>query len=264
MLAVDNNEARNQPALLAYLQQHVEVTTGSYNETAGSSVVYPDFSIFGGNQVVGWNRKTWPEVLGGLDKTTEQLQRELAGPVEFLCLGIEGIVRPDERGCWAYSFDWDTERIWNTGQVGQVTFHRQHFGISYKAVVAWEQSLSEQGIAVYHTNDPLDTAAHLVALHDLTLRGGEHRTLTRLIKVRQQVNCLPEERAFALTAMGIENGGVGEEMALTLAASFSSIKELMDYWSDGGTVADTMLRSGTRRVGTAAELKLKKALGYAS
>ncbi len=264
IIAADQNEARNQSALLDYLRNHVEITTGSYNETAGSLLVFPDFTVWGGEHLTGWNRKTWTEVLGGLDKVTEQLQRELAGPVEYLCLGIEGAIRADSTGVWAYDFDWDRLQTWKSPMAGTLPFKRQRFGINSKAVVAWEQSLSQQGVAVYHCADPLDTAAHLVALHDLTLRGGEHRTLSRLIKVKHQVNCLPEERAMALTLMGIEGAGVGEATALAISQSFSNLVELLDYWRDGGTISDTMLPNGTRRIGTVAEQKLQKALGYES
>lgn len=265
MLLIDNNEARNQPALVALLRQHTDVDVGDYNLSPNQSLIYPDFTISGGELMCGWNRKTYAEVLGGIDKVELQLQRELAGPVEYLCLGIEGFIRPSPTGTWAYQIDWRTEHYYSAARLaGTVGWKRQLFHISYKAVRAWEQRLSQLGVAVYHCADTEDTAEQLIALHDLVMKGGDHRTLNRLIKMHYQVQGLTQqETRFARTLMGIEGAQWGEELALTLAKSFGSVTELIRYWDDGGTIADTVLRSGTRRIGVAAERKLQEGLGYA-
>lgn len=263
-LLVDQNEERNQPDLLAYLRQSVDVRTGAYNQHSGNPVAYPDFTIIGGDKLVGVNRKQVSEVLSSLDKVEEQLQRELSGPCEYLVLLIEGIMYPGNDGVWAYQLDWLRGiRIWNSEQVGSVGFKRQHFRTNYKGIQNWQTRLEWLGINVVHTYSLYDTACKLVALHDLVMKGEESKTLNRLIKSSFTIAALdPTEKAMALSLMGIQNGGIGEEAALTIARSFSSITELIRYWDQGSTIADTMMRSGTRRLGNALESKLQKALGW--
>jgi hypothetical protein len=95
VILADRNEADNHPQLISWLRQSTEVETGSYNQTAGSTIIYPDFVLVGGNKLVGVNRKTVGEILSSPEKVLEQIQRELAGPVEQLVLLIEGIMVPD-------------------------------------------------------------------------------------------------------------------------------------------------------------------------
>lgn len=260
MILVDQNEPAE---IQSYLSQHVEVQVGNYNQSPNQSLIYPDYTIVGGPHLIGVNRKQVGEVLSSLDSVEEQLQRELTGPCEYLALVVEGVMLHDSgMGSWAYTLEWNASKLFNN-LVGTLPFKRQHSNQNYIAVRNKLNSLQALGIQVTQTYSMQDTAIALIALHNWAMKPTEeHQTLNRLIKTKHTVQCLPEERQFALTLMGIEGGGCGEELALTLAQSFSNIKELLDYWSDGGTIQDTMMRNGTRRIGKVAEQRLQKALGF--
>ena len=265
MLLIDSNEDRNQPNLIALLRQSIEdVEIASINQTAGSSSVYPDFVIMGGSQMVGINRKQTGEVLSNIDKVVEQLQREIAGPCEHIALLVEGIMQPtNQNSMYGYSLEWAGEKLWGNGDRGTVPFSRRHYQVNPKHIQNELTRLEFLGVQVIFTTGIPDTASKLIAFHDLTIRGEPNNVLNRLRKADITVHGLTfEETAMARTLMSM--AGIGEELALTIAASFSTIGELMRYWMDNGTIADLMLRSGTRRVGTSAENKLKSALGYTS
>lgn len=263
-LLVDANEARNHPTLIDWLRQSVDVNVASINQTAGSTVIYPDFVVFGGNKLVGINRKTWGEVLSSIDKVEEQLQRELAGPVEQLALLIEGQATPDgQQGAWAYNLGWGELKLWRGDSVGSIPFRRQHYQANYKGIMNWLTRLEWMGIQVIYSAGLYDSACRMVAMHDLVMKNEDSKTLNRLIKAQFSVLSLdPQEKAMALSLMGLQQAGVGEELGLTIASAFGSITELIRYWDDGGVICDLMLRNGTRRVGNAAEAKLQRALGY--
>ena len=257
-ILVDHHEPPEIDLMLA----PIEVSRGEYNSSGSSALIYPDYVIVGGSKLVGCNRKQVGEVLSSLDKVEEQLQRELAGPCEHLLLYIEGIMIPDKDGCWGYTLDWSNQKVFNN-VAGTIPFKRQHYSVNWKHVQNWQTRLEFKGIQIVHTYNLYDTASRLVALHDMVLKDEPNKVLDRLIKTDIQVLALDkQEKDMALTLMGIRNGSVGEEIALALAQSFSSITELIDFWRDGGQCCDTMLRSGTRRIGNAAEAKLQRALGY--
>lgn len=264
MLLIDRNEPEQ---IDSYLNPPLDITRGSFNQTGGTTVIYPDYTIVGSEKMIGISRKQVGEVLSSIDRCEEQLQRELTGPCEHLALIIEGVMRSDGNGgAWAYSFDWDSEHYFNTArQVGSVGFKRQHFNQNFEGVQNWQTRLEWLGVQVIHTYSLQDTAGKIVAMHNLAFKGSESKTLSRLIKEKHTViGVTPQETAFARTLMGIEGAGFGEALALTVATSFDSIKELFDYWDGQGLLSDMMLRGGTRRVGTSAEQKLQKALGYES
>lgn len=264
MLLIDQNEHRNHPDLTLLLEQSLEVQIGDYNQSPNGGVTYPDFTVSGGETLVGINRKTCGEWLSDSDKVIEQVQRELAGPCEQLVLLIEGVMKTGvEGGVEAYQFQWKAEHFYNKGQDhGSVPFARRYYAVNYKHAQNQQTRLEWLGVMVTHTYDIRDTASKLIAMHDLVLKGEPNKVLDRLIKQEFHIQALdPIERAMALSLMGIINGGVGETTALTISASFSTIGELMNYWSTGGTIADMVMQSG-RRVGVAAEKKLQKALGW--
>ncbi len=272
MLLVDSNEERNQPELLRLLRESVDVSVEPINQTAGNSVVYPDYVVWGGDKLVGINRKQVGEILSSLDRVEEQLQRELAGPCEHLALLIEGVMgaalSPLQSGLGtvAYSFDWKNRKLFNNF-AGTVPFTQHISAVSPKHIANWQTRLEFKGVQVVHTYSTSDTASKLIAMHDMVLKGEPNRVLNRLIKTEFSVLALdPVERAMALTLMGIAGAGLGEELALSLASTFSSVVELVRYWDAGGTIADLMVREKTnvrtRRVGNAAERRLQAALGY--
>ncbi len=269
MILVDQNEARNQPELVNILRQAVDIDIGDYNQSPNQSLVYPDFTIAGGDKLVGINRKTVGEWLSNSDACIEQVQRELAGPVEHLVLLIEGIMRPSPNGMmYAYSLDWNNQKIWrvNTqGAAGQVNFTSRNFSVNPKHAQNEQTRLEFLGVQVVHTYSIQDTASKIISFHDLVMKGEPNRVLDKLYKPDIHVLGLtPQETRFARQLMSMD--GTGEELALTITQSFNNITELIRYWDDGGTIADTMLREKanvrTRRIGTAAESRLQNALGY--
>lgn len=270
LLLVDSNEARNHAELVPMLSQYLEVEVGSINQAPGSSLIYPDFVIWGGARLIGINRKTAGEVLGSLDACVEQLQREIAGPCEHLALIVEGSMRPSARnGMYAYRYLWETERLFNDER-GQVAIARRHYGINPKHVANELTRLEFAGIQVLHTYSLEDTVSKLVAFHDLAMKGEKNNTLERLIKPDINVRGLtPQETAFAKTLMGIQGAGVGEELSLTIASlGLTTIGDLFRLWGEGGQLCDTFIREKqgvrTRRIGPAAESRLQNALGYSN
>lgn len=266
MILADQNEVRNQPELIGWLRQSVEVQEGSFNQTAGSSIIYPDFVVVGGEQLVGINRKTVNELLSSPEKVLEQIQRELAGPVEQLILLVEGICVPDgNSGAWAYSMDWGNIHLYqNTDQRGTVPFRRQHSKTNWTHVQNVQTRLEFLGVQVVHSYSLYDTATKLVSIHDLVVANLPNKVLDKLFKPSISILALdPVEKAMATTLVGVAGAGWGEELALTVAAlGFKNIGELFTFWSEGDQLCDTMLRSGTRRIGNAAEIKLQRALGW--
>lgn len=272
MILQDSNEPKE---LELYLAQSVEVQVGSYNQTQGSTQVYPDFVIIGGPKLIGVNRKQAGELLSSLDKVEEQLQRELAGPCEQLALIVEGFLAPDEMGgCWAYSLEMGNVKLWNPAKyigMGTIPFKRWHSSQQYSGVRAWLTQLTSMGVMVIQTTSLYDTAAFLISLHNWAQKAeSEHKTLNRLIK--ENITVLGLDKAeidFAISLMGIRNAGIGEELAMTIASlGFRTIGELFRYWAQDRVLCDTMVREklGTRprRVGVSAESKLQRALGYES
>lgn len=272
MILQDSNEPKE---LELYLAQSVEVQVGSYNQTQGSTQVYPDFVIIGGPKLIGVNRKQAGELLSSLDKVEEQLQRELAGPCEQLALILEGSIVPDGNGgCWAYNLNWEHITMWraqNQGTRGSIPFTRHHFNQQYSGVRAWLTQLTSMGVMVVQTTSLYDTAAFLISLHNWAQKAeSEHKTLNRLIK--ENITILGLDKAevdFAITLMSVKNAGIGEELAMTIASlGFRTIGELFRYWAQGSGLCDTMVREklGTRprRIGVSAESKLQRALGYIS
>ncbi len=260
MFLLDSNEHRNHPTLTDLLRESIEVEVGDFNQTAGSSLVYPDGTICGGNKLVGINFKTVHEWLSNMDACLEQIQRELAGPVEHLALLLRGVMRPSNGGMYGYTMNWDSEKVFNN-TAGQVGFTRRFYSVNPKHAMNQLTRLEFLGVQVVHTYSIQDTAAKIIAFHDLVMKGEPNRVLDKLYKPDIHVLGLTmQETRFARQLMSMD--GVGEEAALTLAASFNNIMELVEYWQQGSSIADTMLRSGTRRIGTALERKLQTAIGY--
>lgn len=270
-LLLDSNEARNHLDLLELLQVAIPTQVSNMNQSPGQSLIYPDAYVW--ESGLGINFKTVNEVLSSLDQVEDQLMREIAGPCKMLVLNIRGVMRPDPNGgCWAYQFNWQTSfpfpnSLRNKTQSGQVTWQRTHFATSFKGIKAWEASLQAQGVMIQHSYDIPDLAEQLIALHNWSLKGGDHKTLHRLIKSEVGVRGLtPQETQFAKCLMSC-GANWGEELALTVAAlGLTSVGDLFRLWDEGGQLCDTLIREKqgvrTRRIGTAAEQRLQRALGY--
>ena len=261
MLLVDQNEVRNHPTLVPLLAQSIEVDVGGINQSPGSTLIYPDFVIWGGEKLVGINRKTVGEVLSSIDACIEQVQRELAGPCEHLALIVEGIMVADPEGMYAYSPEWSNAKLFGSTR-GSVPFSYRFYHVNPKHIANELTRLEFLGVQILFTYSLADTVTKLVALHDMVLKGEPNNVLNKLRKADIHVQGLtPQETQFAKLLMSA-GANWGEELALTVSACFSSVGELFNLWSEGGTLADLMLRGGTRRVGNAAEKRLQSALGY--
>lgn len=260
-LIVDSFENTNHPEIVPLLQQAgVPCDVGRTNQSPGASWGYPDYVIW--ETMTGINRKTVGEWLSNPDKVIDQIQRELAGPIQHLALIIEGAMKPFATGMEALEFDWAHAKMFGTGQHGSVSFRRQSFAINPKHAQNEQTRLEFMGVQVIHTYSLEDTISKLVAFHDLSMKGEKNNILERLIKPDHTIQGLtPQETKFARQLLAFD--GVGEQAALTLAATYSNIMEMIEVWDSGGTIQDLMLRGGTRRIGTALEKKLQGAIGYA-
>ena len=198
-------------------------------------------------------RKQAPELLSSLDSVEEQLHRQiLLGVADKLRLVVEGMIAPSADGVVTYQMSKDSKVMYKTR-----TFHRP-----YTSVMSWFSALEANGVEVYCVPSLEATALLVSALYHRSQKLPEEQsTFSKYIKPRPQVSAY---NPFVLTLMGIENGGVGEEMGKALVARFRTPWEV--FCAGQQEIADTRLigkedKPSTRRVGPATALKLHKAIG---
>lgn len=245
LLLIDQNE---NPLYDELCGQSLEVQRGAFNQTAGSSLVFPDFVCMNNGITAGVNNKDAAELLGSIDAVEEQLSRELLGPIDSLTLMVRGLIVPTSEGCRSYSVN----------EEGRINPRGRDFRTPYARVMSWYTGLWELGIPVVNTSNLRGSATFLVQLHN-SLGKEESRIFKRLVTIRKEVQSYDlRERSLALFLMGIP--GVGEEVALCLAREFEDMAELVQFMTNGGSLAGFVLASG-RHVGPALDKRIAGFLG---
>lgn len=248
----------NEPEELAYLmrQMGIEVQVGSYNQTPGTDIAFPDAQVIN-DTYTGVSRKQATEIMGDIDAVIDQLRRELR-VTESLCLCYEGNLTWHEDGTFAG--DSEAHRVkHHEGRSGNqyddltsrgLVFHQPH---TRWTSFVWR--CQDLGIPVIPTGNVRGTAAFIHWLHE----GHPNRMFQKLIPVRQQVLAEnPRERAWKLLLMAIP--GVGPEAAVCIADVFPDMTQLVVFLAEQGALADLVLPSG-RRLGAALERKIRQFLG---
>ncbi len=241
------------------LSQSVEVVRGNYNQSAGGTLIFPDYTLLNAGKAVGINSKQVGEVIGGIDQLEDQLLREIRGPIDYLVLCVRGYITPttDGSGYWAWS-------------IAEKTGHRAHHtNQSYKGLVAFYNRLEQLGIAVWQEPNLYAFALRLLALHDsLAKEPWQHHTLQRLIKADYYISETEEARRdHMLNLMGLRGANLGEELADAFTSWQESVApgelnlwRLMEALSVGEP-EKWPLRNGKRAIGPAAVARLKGVLG---
>lgn len=254
MLFIDDD----YPALLLILRQVLgdDVACRDLNTTGYADVLW--VSPHGTFQV---EIKGQGEALGSLDALEAQLLRQLP-MCDHHALLIYGITTGKDNGECA---------TWKKGATkngnGAVFFRHHDFHQNYLGYRAKLARFVEHGVMVYEVPTLEDVATQLVALY----RNSQHEgsTFKRLIKEKF---ALSEEdqakRKLALTLMGIEGAGFGEELALATTdlladgewdVSLAGLVHVLKF--DPEAIQIQPLRSGKRTIGPAAVKRLKEALG---
>lgn len=264
---VDQNEP---PEIDYWLSQSYPVKRGSFNQTSGSGLVYPDFTIQS-KRILGVNRKQASEWMGGFDAWKDQVLRELNGPVDFLYQVIEGSISSDiGNGVWGWNWQEPYIEKQFKGKtdiesgMGTATVVGHQSMWDYKNLMGEIIRLTDAGIYTFFTSSLFSTAQLLVELHSICERDDwEPRCLTKLVKAKYQISETEHvRRQLILFLMGVP--GIGESVATGLVDYFGTFDDLYSYVSSGLKIANIPLPSKTSRsrtIGPAAELKIRQFWG---
>lgn len=262
-LLIDSNEPLDFDFLLT--QMGIPTQRGSYNMLSGKdpSECYSDFTIFGLPKTITVSRKQATEILGDIDKVEDQIHREIQGPADNILLMYEGVV------CWhadgVAGFSVEPEKVTHERGRGGHEYDRlvitgRVFHQPYQRWISFVEKLWDVGIPVVGTGDIRGSAVFLARLHE----GKENTIFSRLIKQNYILGESDmEKRGRMLSFMGLSGAKIGQEVAGALVDAGLTVGTAALLLAEGGHVAEIKLPSG-RRVGTAAELNLMRALGISS
>lgn len=172
---------------------------------------YADYLWHGLEGMQQAERKTWAEVLGGMDPVQDQLRREKqAHPDIRLMLIVEGLATP-KRGGSALFFE---------STKGKRSFFyegKSHFAAPMKQAYAWLYEVSKH-MEVYYTPTFDATMQMLVAFYNADQKEG-HTTFRRYLK---EMDWHPNPMVQRLIAMG-SHLGIGEVRAEALIRRFGTV-----------------------------------------
>ena len=251
-LLIDSHEPIDLQLLL---EQSVELARERLNDFGLADLAWQDAE----SKWHTYERKQITELLGSLDSVEEQLGRQLrASKAAHYGLLIQGIALPHAEGIACYQWS-------KTGVAYLSRVVRQ----SYAGWRAWLNQLEEMGVAVWELPSLEALAAHIVALYNNSLKA-DHTTLRQHVKPRP---FLLQPQQHVLTLMGVEQAGIGEELAQALVGREVDVETGEITWSGKFTtpwevfnaepkdIASAPLRSGKRTVGPAAASRLLEAIG---
>ena len=154
-------------------------------------------------------RKTWFEILSGMDSVEDQLRRERqAHPKVRLMLIIEGVATPAMVG----------SEVFNETTKGKrhLFYSGKSFALPMQAVYAWLYQV-EKYMEVYFTPNYVSTLKMLVAFYKADQKG-EHSTFQRYLK---DMDFHPNPMVQRLMGLG-GNLGIGPTRALALIERFGT------------------------------------------
>lgn len=207
--------------------------------------------MLSGGRSIGINRKQAAEWIGGIDAWEDQVRRELASPnIDYLYCLIEGFITQSSNGVTSHSFQ--DNHSWKGNTV--------EFKINYKYLMGLILRSHELGVPVFFTDSILGSSIFLAELHSICEREDwDSDIFLKLNKTRYQIS-EPEKirRDYILFLMGIP--GVGEEVATALVNEFSTFVQMLQYMSEGKSLAGIVIASG-RKIGPSVEKKIKEFWG---
>jgi ERCC4-type nuclease len=191
-------------------------------------------------------RKQIDEVLSGMDKVEELLQREMTNGVEETILLIEGECEPVPGVRNAV-------QSFKKAKSRNILVPSHKYNKSYSGYQAWLYQLDKAGVTVVKTPHYIATAHTLVALYKSS-QEKTHKTLQRYIKDKIVAKT---DNPHVITLMGIKNGGVGEEFAKALIDRFGTVWYTLNR--DPEDLASTIV--GNQTFGMVRSKKLLRATG---
>ena len=152
-------------------------------------------------------RKTWQDVLGGMDRIEDQLRRQMeAHPDVRLILLVEGIATPSMSGTTTWYESRTNKRILCAGK---------EFMLPIQAVYAWVYQV-EKFMEVYFTTGMVATARALTAFYKADQKA-EHSTFQRYLK---QVDWHPNPQVQGLICLA---RSIGTTRAEALINQFGTV-----------------------------------------
>lgn len=234
---------------------------------------YGDCMFVGLDGVYSAEIKKAGEFLGDADHCIKQLKKQIPNAnYTYLFIYGEASQSPDGK---SYSYDSRSETIiWERHPDAEVNqkVRRRYHNVNWQGQrkILWRFRL--EGIEVVETPSLETLAFELANWYECGTTVGT--TFSRLIPDKFEVREKDKERAdFMLSLMGIQNAGIGEEVADALANKFCSISELVNYLQNDGEIETgheisflplrSSLLPGARKrtIGPAKVAQLRKALG---
>lgn len=231
----------------------------------------PDFSFqdYKG-EWVGVSLKGVGEILSGLDRVTEQLQRDVRH-VSSMYLVVTGVLVPVEGGTNTVESGGQNKMVWFQRGKGWRERAGLPYSFSYLGYRKWLETLSLYGI---ETREPANRAAQVITLQAIwehhQAPPESHTSFSRVMRTKLD---LPEEASpFVKSLMGLADAGtgrtfLGQEYAQAIAGNYKSLMEMCElaYEEEGlgrfeSELAEVRLASG-RRLGPAMAKRVKEALG---
>lgn len=202
-LFVDQFEPDN---IVATLRTCAEVKVEALNNQGFADYMWVDVK----GQLRQWERKQCSEVIGDLDGTEEQLNRELS-TCDELTLVVEGVAMPAVDGINTYTLSGD-------GAFFRPLHHLGHEAKLWARWEAWKWGIRAAGVSIIETPTWLVTGTYIGTAYRQSLKS-EHTTLRRYL--------VPHISPFSPN-LYVENlarlkgCGIGPKSAEKLVARFGS------------------------------------------
>ena len=204
MFEADSNEPKEMFVLLAPTLDELEI--GPLNQNGYSDYTWQTYEGIRKQT----ERKTWNELLGGLDDVEEQMQRHLnAFPDDEHVFLLEGMAVKTDIGSVTLK----------PSANGKVYVRGFPYKKRMKAMYSWLYEIGKY-VEVIQTTGLSETATALVAMYEADQKEN-HKTLHRHIKTMQFT-----ADPVILQYMNILPRGIGERTAEALKTRFSNMKEL--------------------------------------
>lgn len=172
---------------------------------------YADYLWHGTEGMQQAERKTWAEILGGMDHVEDQLRREMqAHPDVRLMLIVEGLAVPARTG--SVIFHETTKGKRHLFYAG-----KSYFAAPMKVAYAWLYQVSKF-VEVYYTPNYAGTLQMLAAFYQADQKEG-HTTFHRYLK---EVTFHPNPQVQRLMSMG-GNLGIGAVRAEALIRKLGTV-----------------------------------------
>lgn len=272
----------DQPSLAELISAHCQREKIPFEVKELNPKGFGDVMWTGLDGIYSGEIKGASEILGSLDHAWGQLQRQMP-QCDRAFLSIYGRIEPSEDGnCYVFTLS-GNHTVWVRDSDAQVehVYRRRYHRQNYKGYRRWLARRDQIGISIFESPDLESLAVQLVSQYVVATT--ESDSLNRLVTEKFILSEQDQARRdFMLTLMGIQNAGIGEEVADAITCWFEesnvkpSLRNLVLYFYEAGEALlpveqmsftkqplRSSLREGGRKraIGPAAVGKLKKALG---